>query len=190
MAERRADAGKCSCAKGGKTRLRDLILLYEAHHVIVHALGYQITTAEGAFTFARPDGQPLPNAPDLPGSHGDLAGCHDSDITTETIIPHGLADKLDLDLGVLACFANARVAAERASQQREQDLAARTSAAWPIAPQATACSTGGRGYAWPAASWIAISSTSFWSARIGRTMTVKLTSFCAAFQRRMSTPWT
>jgi 5-methylcytosine-specific restriction endonuclease McrA len=109
-------------AKGGKTRLRDLTLLCEAHHVIVHALGYQITTADGAFTFTRPDGQPLPNAPALPGSDGDLAACHDADITTGTIIPYGLADKLDLDLAVWACFANARVAAERAGQQ--QDLAA------------------------------------------------------------------
>ena len=33
-------------AKGGKTRLRDLILLCEAHHVIVHALGYLITPTQ------------------------------------------------------------------------------------------------------------------------------------------------
>jgi 5-methylcytosine-specific restriction endonuclease McrA len=109
-------------AKGGKTRLRDLILLCEAHHVIVHALSYQITPARGGFAFARPDGQPMPNGPALPGSDGDLARCHDADITTDTIIPYGLADKLDLDLAIWACFANARVAAERAGQQ--QDLAA------------------------------------------------------------------
>jgi 5-methylcytosine-specific restriction endonuclease McrA len=111
-------------AKGGKTRLRDLILLCEAHHVIVHALGYQITPARGGFAFTRPDGQPMPSGPALPGSDGDLAACHDADITTDTIIPYGLADKLDLDLAVWACFANARVAAERAGQQQEQDLAA------------------------------------------------------------------
>jgi Domain of unknown function (DUF222)/HNH endonuclease len=109
-------------AKGGKTRLRDLTLLCEAHHVIVHALGYLVTPARGGFAFTRPDGQPMLSGPALPGSDGDLTRCHDADITTDTIIPYGLADKFDLELAVWACFANARVAAERASQQ--QDLAA------------------------------------------------------------------
>jgi hypothetical protein len=113
-------------AKGGKTRLRDLILLCEAHHVIVHALGYQITPAGGEFAFTRPDGQPMPSAPELPESDGDLARCHDADITTDTIIPAGLADKLDLELAIWACFANARITAERQAgeDQPEQDLAA------------------------------------------------------------------
>jgi 5-methylcytosine-specific restriction endonuclease McrA len=112
-------------AKGGKTRLRDLILLCEAHHVIVHARGWLITpAATGGFGFTRPDGQRMPHGPVLPGSDGDLAGCHDADITTETIIPAGLADKLDLDLAIWACFANARLDQQRAGQQHEQDLAA------------------------------------------------------------------
>jgi 5-methylcytosine-specific restriction endonuclease McrA len=111
-------------ADGGKTRLRDLILLCEAHHVIVHALGYLIAPGRGGFAFTRPDGQPMPSGPALPGSDGNLARCHNADITTDTIIPIGLADKLDLDLAIWACFANARVAAERASEQQEQDLAA------------------------------------------------------------------
>ena len=88
-------------AKGGKTRLRDLILLCEAHHVIVHALGWLITPARGGgFAFTRPDGQPMPSSPALPASDGDLAGCHDAQITTDTIIPAGLGDKLDLDLAI------------------------------------------------------------------------------------------
>jgi 5-methylcytosine-specific restriction endonuclease McrA len=111
-------------AKGGKTRLRDLILLCEAHHVIVHALGYLITPAGGGFAFTRPDGQPMPSSPAPPGTDGDLARCHDADITADTIIPAGLGDKLDLDLAIWACFANARIAAEQASQQQEQELAA------------------------------------------------------------------
>jgi hypothetical protein len=104
-------------AKGGKTRLRDLILLCEAHHVIVHALGYLITAEpDGNFAFTRPDGQPVPAAPDLPGSDGedDLARCHDADITTDTIIPDGLADKPDLDLAIWAAFANTRLDREAA----------------------------------------------------------------------------
>jgi 5-methylcytosine-specific restriction endonuclease McrA len=109
-------------AKGGKTRLRDLILLCEAHHVIVHALGYLITPIQSGFAFTRPDGQAVPSAPALPGSDGDLARCHDADITTDTIVPIGLADKLDLDMAIWACFANARIDAEHASQQQEQGL--------------------------------------------------------------------
>jgi 5-methylcytosine-specific restriction endonuclease McrA len=104
-------------AKGGKTRLRDLTLLCEAHHVIVHALGYLITPASSGFAFTRPDGQPVPSSPTLPGSDGDLGRCHDADITTDTIIPTGLGDKLDLDLAIWACFANARLTAEHASPQ-------------------------------------------------------------------------
>jgi 5-methylcytosine-specific restriction endonuclease McrA len=108
-------------AKGGKTRLRDLILLCEAHHVIVHALGYLITSAQSGFAFTRPDGRPVPSAPALPGSDGDLARCHDADITTDTIVPIGLADKFDLDMAIWACFANARVVAEQASQPQDPE---------------------------------------------------------------------
>jgi 5-methylcytosine-specific restriction endonuclease McrA len=112
-------------AKGGTTRLRGLILLCEAHHVIVHALGYLITpAATGTFTFTRPDGRRMANGPVLPGCDGDLARCHDADITTETIIPAGLGDQLDLDLAIWACLANARIEQQRASQEHEQDLAA------------------------------------------------------------------
>jgi 5-methylcytosine-specific restriction endonuclease McrA len=108
-------------ARGGKTRLRDLVLLCEAHHVIVHALGYLITSTSGGFAVTRPDGRPVPGAPALPGSDGDLARCHDADITTDTIVPIGLADKLDLDMAIWACFANARIDAERASQQQDHE---------------------------------------------------------------------
>ena len=95
----------------------------------MHALGYLITPTQNGFAFTRPDGQPVPSAPALPGSDGDgdLARCHDADITTDTIIPAGLADKLDLDLAIWAAFANARIDAEHASQQQDQeepDLAA------------------------------------------------------------------
>ena len=111
-------------ATGGKTRLPDLILLCEAHHVIVHALGYLITPGQDAtFAFTRPDGQAMPNGPALPGSDGELARCHHADITTDTIIPAGLGDKLDLDLAIWACFANTRTD-HQASQQHEQHLAA------------------------------------------------------------------
>jgi hypothetical protein len=92
-------------------------LLCAAHHVITHALGYLITpTATGGFAFTRPDGQRIPHSPALPGSDGDPARCHDADITTETIIAAGLGDKLDLDLAIWACLANARTDQQQASQ--------------------------------------------------------------------------
>jgi hypothetical protein len=52
-----------------------------------------------------------------------LAACHDAQITTDTIIPAGLADKLDLDLAIWACLANARLDQEP-SQQEDQHPAA------------------------------------------------------------------
>jgi hypothetical protein len=91
------------------------------------ALGYLISPAPscGGFAFTRPGGQPLPGNPELPHSDGDLTRWHDADITIDTIVPTGPADKLDLELAIWACFANARIAAERAAEgQREQHLAA------------------------------------------------------------------
>jgi hypothetical protein len=79
------------------------------------------TGTDGSFTFTRPDGQPLPAAPGLPGSDGDLTRCHDADITTDTIIPDGLADRLDLDLAIWAAFANARIDREARQHQYDQD---------------------------------------------------------------------
>ena len=87
----------------------------------MHALGYLITPAQSGFGFTRPDGQPVPSAPALPGSDGDLAHCHDADITTDTIVPIGLADKLDLDMAIWACFANARIDAEKVSEHQDQE---------------------------------------------------------------------
>ncbi len=66
----------------------------------------------------------MSNGPTLPGGDGDLSGCHDAVITTDTIIPAGLGDKLDLDLAIWACFANARIDEQRARQHQEQHQAA------------------------------------------------------------------
>ena len=111
-------------AKGGKTRLRDLILLCEAHHMIVHAAGYIITLADdGTFIFAKPDGTILPDCPKIPEPDGDTSNQYAAGITAGTIIPAGLADKFDLGLTIWAYFANARVAEER-RRAHEQQVAA------------------------------------------------------------------
>jgi hypothetical protein len=97
-------------AKGGKTRLRSLISLCEAHHVIVHELGYLIAPTEGSsFAFTRPDGTSLPASPPLPATSGDISNCHDVAITEDTIVPNWNGDKLD---PIWASFANARLAEE------------------------------------------------------------------------------
>jgi hypothetical protein len=54
---------------------------------------------------------------------GDITSQHTADITPRTIIPAGLADKLDLGQTIWASFANTRTAEER-RQTHEQELAA------------------------------------------------------------------
>jgi hypothetical protein len=111
-------------AKGGTTQLRYLILLCEAHHMIVHAFGYLITVADDStFIFTKPDGTLMPNCPPLPETHGDITSQHTANITARTIIPAGLADTFDLGQTIWASFANARTAEER-RQAHEQQLAA------------------------------------------------------------------
>jgi len=98
-------------AQGGPTRLDNLMLLCEAHHVIVHERGYQITPAAPAgFAFTRPDGRHVPASPHLPPTSGDITACHDATITSDTIIPNWNGDKLDLDHAIWVAFANARLA--------------------------------------------------------------------------------
>jgi HNH endonuclease len=115
-------------ARGGPTSLANLLLLCEAHHVIVHALGYRITAVTGCgWDFTWPDGRHVPNSPALPGGDPGLAACHDAMITAETIVPAGLADAFDLELTIWACLANARLAQQPATEQtgrQEQGVAA------------------------------------------------------------------
>ncbi len=93
-------------AQGGATRLSNLTLLCEAHHVIVHERGYRI--APGGFAFTRPDGTPVPASPELPRASGDIAGCHEADVSSDTIVPNWNGDRLDLDHAIWVAFANAR----------------------------------------------------------------------------------
>jgi hypothetical protein len=101
-------------ARGGKTRLTNLILICEAHHVIVHELGYLITLVPGGgFAFTRADGTPVPASPTLPPPSGDISACHDAAITANTITPNWHGEKLDLDHTIWVAFANARLAEEQ-----------------------------------------------------------------------------
>jgi hypothetical protein len=101
-------------SRGGKTRLRSLISLCEAHHVIVHELGYLITESEdGTFAFTRPDGIPMPNSPPPPPVTGDITTTHDAPVTAATIDTSYHGDRFDLDMTIWAAFTNARVASSQ-----------------------------------------------------------------------------
>jgi hypothetical protein len=79
--------------------------------MIVHERGYLITPAPAGFAFTRPDGSPVAASPQLPPTSGDITGCHDATITSDTIIPNWNGDKLDLDHAIWVAFANARLTA-------------------------------------------------------------------------------
>jgi hypothetical protein len=115
-------------AVGGPTELSNLTSLCEAHHVIVHERGLMVSRAtDGALNVCLPDGTLVPPSPQLPGGESNLSKWHDADINARTIIPSALGDRLDLHLAIWACFANARLAAERRQAQlasQDQQLAA------------------------------------------------------------------
>jgi len=97
-------------SKGGKTKLRNLILLCRAHHAIIHDLNYGITAAADGFVFTTGDGKEINPSPPFPDNDGaDIRTCHDARISPDTIIPAWYGDRLDLDHAIWACFANAKV---------------------------------------------------------------------------------
>src|SRR6266550_2537388 len=61
-------------AHGGPTTLSNLASLCRRHHRAVHEEGYQLDREPGGeLRFSRPDGQVLPEVPQLPDIHGDPA---------------------------------------------------------------------------------------------------------------------
>jgi hypothetical protein len=55
--------------------------------------------------------QPRRSQPATAPTSGDITGCHDATITSDTIIPNWNGDKLDLDHAIWVAFANARLTA-------------------------------------------------------------------------------
>jgi len=56
-------------------------------------------------------GEIIPACPPLPCADGDIRNCHDARIAPDTIVPAWYGDRLNLDLAIWACFANASLAA-------------------------------------------------------------------------------
>jgi Domain of unknown function (DUF222)/HNH endonuclease len=120
-------------SNGGRTKLANLISLCKYHHKLVHDRGYLIDPESGgAFIFYRPDGAAIPASPPLPPADGTIEGCHDADITPDTIIPAWYGERLDLDHAIYVCLANAENRARRRDQgQRQQSTYQRDQADQP-----------------------------------------------------------
>ena len=94
---------------GGRTTLDNIVSLCRYHHTLVHDRGYLIAARpDGTFTFCRPGGAAIPRSPALPAAGGTIEGCHEADITPDTIIPPWYGERLDLDHAIYVCLASAR----------------------------------------------------------------------------------
>jgi hypothetical protein len=82
--------------RGGPTDLDNLALICRHHHTLLHDHRYLMTaTGRGTFTFARPDGTPIPNAGDP--TTGTPAALTTPGIDDHTITPHWFGERLDRD---------------------------------------------------------------------------------------------
>ncbi len=106
---------------GGRTTLDNIVSLCKYHHTLVHDRGYLIAARpDGTFAFYGPDGAAIPPSPALPEADGMIEGCHDADITPDTIIPPWYGERLDLDHAIYVCLANAANQARHPEQPEVQ----------------------------------------------------------------------
>jgi len=105
-------------AEGGPTTLSNLALLCRRHHRAVHEEGYQVDRQpDGALSFRRPDGRPLPEVPTPAAVPDDpveaLRARHAAQglrLHARTACPSWLGERLDLGwaIGVLHPLTNPR----------------------------------------------------------------------------------
>jgi Domain of unknown function (DUF222)/HNH endonuclease len=132
---------------GGRTKLTNLISLCKYHHKLIHDRGYLIEPGSGgAFTFYRPDGTSISACPALPPPDGAIGGCHDADITPDTIIPSWYGERLNLDHAIYVCLANAENRARRRDQARQPGPTGQPDQPDPFRPQGWV----GHPFAWTA----------------------------------------
>lgn len=113
-------------ARGGPTRLDNLVQLCSRHHKLVHEGGYQVERAGPAFRFRRPNGNEIPAVPPPTPARGAAPDRQHRTwglaIDDSTIRPLSAGDHLDYGLAV-ECLLGQRVAEQGAHQVgREVDL--------------------------------------------------------------------
>lgn len=87
-------------AKGGETKLSNLLLLCRRHHRLVHESGFRVSrSAGGGATFTRPDGRRVPAVPrNRPGTGEELRRLKQRaglEITMETPVAQSAGEHLD-----------------------------------------------------------------------------------------------
>lgn len=99
-------------ARGGPTKLENLVQLCSYHHRLVHEGGFQVELAgRRKIRFRRPDGREIPfTGPCKPAGGADLKHQHRSRglrINANTCAPQSSGDKLDYDIAVEGLFRRA-----------------------------------------------------------------------------------
>jgi hypothetical protein len=99
-------------ARGGETKLDNLLLLCGHHHRLVHEGGFGVSKrVDGGLVFRRPDGRVIPPVPSStrgrPGevrARNGLAGLR---IGVETVVPLGRGEPVDYDMAVVGLLGRA-----------------------------------------------------------------------------------
>jgi hypothetical protein len=90
-------------ARGGETKLDNLVLLCSRHHRLVHEGGFRVArSGDGSFVFRRPDGKAIPPAPALPAARPGSLGAAPGDL-----MPLGRGEPFDRELAVAGLLARA-----------------------------------------------------------------------------------
>jgi hypothetical protein len=99
-------------ARGGQTRVDNLVLLCSRHHRLVHEGGFGVArVADGSLAFRRPDGKPVPAVPSpVRGSTGELRAQNRRAklrIDPDSAMALGRGERFDRELAVSGLLARA-----------------------------------------------------------------------------------
>jgi hypothetical protein len=99
-------------ARGGQTKIDNLVLLCSRHHRLVHEGGFGVArVADGSLVFRRPDGRPVPAVPSFArGSCAELRARNRRArlrIDPDSAIPLGRGEPFDRELAVSGLLARA-----------------------------------------------------------------------------------
>ena len=99
-------------ARGGETKLDNLVLLCGRHHRLLHEGGFGLTrTSDDSLVFRRPDGRVIPTVPSpIPGSVVKLRDRNraaGADVVPASLISLGQGEPFDRELAVSGLLARA-----------------------------------------------------------------------------------